>query len=281
MKANNGSCPSLETIGAFVDGRFKDREREVVAEHLASCEACYFVFTESARLRAASQPAVVTPFMRRPMTWRITAGLAAAATLMLSINLFNARRGAEQAAIEELVAAVGTTRTFDARLTGGFAYAPVRVVRSGVSDAPPLSPDARIVVARIEKAQAGRPASRVQGMAALIGGDAGRAVIALEQVAKEHGGDAVVFSDLAASYLARAEHTKASDDNARALAAANRALEMNRLLPEALFNRALALDRLGINTDAADAWRAFLTIDDRSGWADEARARLRILADQP
>ena len=37
MKLNGGTCPSLETIGAFVEDRLKDRERETIAEHLATC----------------------------------------------------------------------------------------------------------------------------------------------------------------------------------------------------------------------------------------------------
>ena len=52
-------------------------------------------------------------------------------------------------------------------------------------------------------------------------------------------------------------------------------------MPEALFNRALALQMSGMTDDARTAWQAYLTIDDRSGWADEARARLRILSNQP
>ncbi len=52
-------------------------------------------------------------------------------------------------------------------------------------------------------------------------------------------------------------------------------------MPEALFNRALALQMVGKTGDARIAWQAYLTIDDRSGWADEARARLRILSNQP
>ena len=56
MKVNGGTCPSLETIGAFVDGRFEDREREAIADHLASCETCYFVFSEAARTQVVAQP---------------------------------------------------------------------------------------------------------------------------------------------------------------------------------------------------------------------------------
>jgi tetratricopeptide (TPR) repeat protein len=281
MKVNGGSCPSLETIGAFVDGRFKDREREVVAEHLASCEACYFVFAESARLRAAAQPVVIRTFTPRRIAWAAASTLAAAASIVFAVNLFFSGARAEEAALEELVAAVGTARTFDARLTGGFAYAPVRLVRSGGGDAPSLSPDARIVVAQIEKEFASESGSRIHGVAALVAGDADRAVQTLEQATRERTTDARLLSDLAAAYLVRGERTKNPEDNSRALATANRALEIDRLLPEALFNRALALERLQMNADARKAWEAFVSIDDRSGWGDEARARLRILSNQP
>jgi hypothetical protein len=48
-----------------------------------------------------------------------------------------------------------------------------------------------------------------------------------------------------------------------------------------MFNRALALQMLGTVDDARTAWQSYLTIDDRSGWADEARARLRQLSTPP
>ncbi len=287
MKLNGGGCPTLETIGAFVDGRFKDREREAVADHLASCESCYFVFSEAARIgaRAAQPLAEVRTFTRRHVAWSVTAGLAAAASILLAVNLFvTSRLASNEVELQDLVAAVGTSRTFNARLTGGFMYAPVRgPVRSGQGGAAALSPDLRIAIARIEKdasPQPGPAALRVRGMAALIAGENDRAVNALEGAARQQPANARILSDLSAAYLVRAERSGAVDDIANALANANRALEVERLLPEALFNRALALERSRLVEDAHAAWQAYLTIDDRSGWADEARAHLRA-TDQP
>ncbi len=278
MKQNGGTCPSLETIGAFVDGRFKDREREVVADHLASCETCYFVFSEAARTRVSAQPlGAVVKFRPRRLTWRITAGLAAAATIVLAVNLWGPRGDGDQQALDQLVAAVGTARTFDARLTGGFAYAPVRGPVRGSSDAN-LSPDVRIAIAEIEKQQAAEP---VAATAALIAGEPSRAISILEIASKANPNDARILSDLAAAHLTQGTLTNNPADASRALAAANRALEIDRLMPEALFNRALALDASGLSDEARAAWQTYLTIDDRSGWADEARSRLRILSNQP
>jgi tetratricopeptide (TPR) repeat protein len=279
MKLNGGTCPSLETIGAFVDGRFKDREREVIADHLASCETCYFVFSEAARARVAAQPqAEVVQFRPRRMTWRIAAGLAAAASLVLAVNVWRSSGpNAEARALNGLVNAVGTARTIEPRMTGGFPYAPVRGPVRGASNVE-LPPDTRIAIAEIEKSFAARP---VAATAAMVSGDARRAALLLEAMAHRLPNDAKVLSDLSAAYLALAETNNSKEDASRALAAANRALEVNRLLPEAMFNRALALQMLGTVDDARTAWQSYLTIDDRSGWADEARARLRQLSTPP
>src|SRR5262245_25175742 len=268
----SGTCPSLETIGAFVDGRFKDREREVIAEHLATCETCYFVFSEAARTRVATEPqGEVVPFTPRRITWKIAAGLAAAATIVLAVNVWQ-RSGpnAEERALNGLVNAVGTARTIEPRMTGGFPYAPVRGPVRGASNVE-LAPDTRIAIAEIEKSFAARP---VAATAAMVSGDALRARLILELMARKSPNDAKVLSDLSAAYLALAETNNSKEDASRALAAANRALEIERLMPEALFNRALALQLSGLKEDAKTAWQAFLTIDDRSGWADEARTRL-------
>jgi hypothetical protein len=283
MKLTGGECPSLETIGAFVDGRFKDREREVIADHLASCETCYFVFSEAARTRVTATASnvrqgyggQVRTFVPR-VSGRWVAGLAAAAMIVLAVNVWSPfGPAADERALGHLVAAVGTARTFDARLTGGFAYAPVRGPVRGPNDTANLPPDVRIAIAEIDKQFAARP---IVATAALIGGDTTRAISILEASVQAEPTNPKLLSDLSAAYLVLAQRHNTQADASRALALANRALENERLMPEALFNRALALQVLGQTDEARAAWTAYLTIDDRSGWADEARARLRILA---
>ncbi|HET6231789.1 MAG TPA: CHAT domain-containing protein, partial [Longimicrobiaceae bacterium] len=48
--------------------------------------------------------------------------------------------------------------------------------------------------------------------------------------------------------------------------------------PQARYNLALALDRQGLDTNAAAAWRAYLRADATSAWAAEARRRLTGVA---
>lgn len=276
----NGACPSLETIGAFVDGRFKDRERDVIADHLASCETCYFVFSEAARVKVTAGTATMPAVAPRRTAWRpIAAGLAAAATILIAVTVFYPfGPNGEQRALDQLVASVGTARTLEPRLSGGYAYAPLRGVVRGRNDAVNLSPDTRIAIAEIEKAFASRP---VAASAALIGGDADRAIAILESASRNHPRDAQISNDLAAAYLVIFDRNGSTADAGRALAAASHALEVEPRMPEALFNRALAAQAAGLRDEARAAWQRYLTVDDQSGWAEEARARLRILSNQP
>jgi len=80
-------------------------------------------------------------------------------------------------------------------------------------------------------------------------------------------------NDLAAAYLARAARTGNADDLRLALQAADRALAVAPAMPEALFNRALALYHAGAKPEAQRAWQAYLAVDPGSEWAREARAK--------
>ena len=284
MRHGVGECPDLETIAAYLDGRVAQGERGAIADHLAACETCYFVFSEAAQIKAATPaPTRVPHWWQNPrVVWpAAAAGLAAAATLALAVTGVFSGRNSDGPELQALVAAVGTERTIAPRLSGGVAHGPLRgTVRSGESAPLMLSPDVRIAAAQIEKAATSQSATdlRLRGIVALVTGDADRAITALENAAAARPDDAQILSDLAAAYLVRADKNNQPEDLSKALVAANRALNADRTLPEALFNRASALERLSLTQEARDAWQAYLTIDDRSGWADETRSRLRNLS---
>ena len=281
-------CRDIETIAAYLDGTLSDRERDAMTAHLASCETCYFLFLESAQTKPSSATVATSErWWKRPVVlWPATAGLATAATVLLafSFGILPGQRS-EEPALQALVAAVGADRMFVPRLTGGFAHGPVRgAIRSGSSGSATLSPDVRIAAARIEKetaAEESAPALHSRGVAALVLGEVDRAVVSLDDGVEQRPGDARFLNDLACAYLVRGEQNGSRDDLSKALATLNRALEIDRTLPEVLFNRACALERLALFPEAREAWQAYLTIDNRSGWADEARARLRALSAQP
>jgi CHAT domain-containing protein len=103
------------------------------------------------------------------------------------------------------------------------------------------------------------------------------AVALLEAAVVEYPNDASLWSDLAA---ARYERSIALEDSAsllHALVAADRSRRIDPQLANALFNRALVLERLGLSTVAAAAWRECAASGDASVSA-EARRRLEIPA---
>jgi hypothetical protein len=51
------SCPDLEEMAAFVDGKLTGEERTEMVRHLDSCATCYEVFVEASKFRAESERA--------------------------------------------------------------------------------------------------------------------------------------------------------------------------------------------------------------------------------
>jgi tetratricopeptide (TPR) repeat protein len=290
------ACPDPEMIAAYLDHRLSGPEGARVAQHLASCEDCYFVFTESAQMPvpAAARRELEAklrgpaPWWRsRQAIWTAGTGLAAAASLVVAVGTgLRPWRPADPPELRALVVAVGPERLIEARLTGGFAHGPLRgPVRSGDPSAPSVPPDVRIAAAQIEKIATAHPSAstlRMLGLADLVTGEIERAVPILEEAAGMAGAEARTFSDLAAAYLARAARTADRQDLMKALAAAERALGSDPRLAEAWFNRAVALERLSNQQArdarlARDAWLEYLKVDATSVWASEARSHASAL----
>ena len=292
MKLVTFGCPDLETIAAYLDGRLSDRERARVTKHLADCETCYFVIIEATRVRA-TDAAVLNEesgreqrqksrwrrlWVAKKMMWSSAAVLATAASLFIAMGAGIIPLGGDSSDLRTLVAAVGTDRRFEPRLSGGFAYGPVRGPVRG-SDGGPATPDVRIAVASIEKEAARRRTPghlHELGIAYLVTGDMPRAIATLEDVANDTN-TAKAASDLAAAYLVRGMRENRPQDLSRALALAGLAVRRDASMREALFNRAFALDHLSMFDDAREAWRAYLKVDPESGWAAEARIHLQRL----
>jgi len=298
-----GECPDLESIAAYLDNRLDAGARARVAEHLASCSDCYSVYGEAAhvlatpgpwrptvrdRVQAVADHLVVgirraaAAIVAAPAQSALAGAVATAAILLVVVGGDRLIPGGRPSAeLQALVAAVGTERTIEGRLTGGFAYGPLRgAVRSGEAASVAVPPDVRIAAAQIEKRSSSDRSPRALdslGLAYLVTGELDRAIGALEEAADRPQPDAQVLSDLSAAYLARASRNH-PQDFARAATMAERAVKANPRLAEAWFNRACALERLSLADEARQAWQDYLKIDDRSEWAAEARSRLKALS---
>ena len=121
--------------------------------------------------------------------------------------------------------------------------------------------------------------SHVNSVALLLMGKPAHALSNLEAVAASSN-DPAAWNDLAVALHETAMRYNVPERIAQALAAADRSLALDPNYPEALFNRALMLQRLGFRDDALAAWNHYLDVDTTSGWAVEAREHVAALAPQ-
>ncbi|HSU13464.1 CHAT domain-containing protein [Longimicrobium sp.] len=104
-----------------------------------------------------------------------------------------------------------------------------------------------------------------------------RAIERLLELASADEASADVLSDLSAMLLVRAGWKQSYLDLLAAAEASEKAVEQDSTLEEALFNRAFALEQLRFETEAAEAWKAYLAVDSESEWAEEARRHVAAL----
>lgn len=270
-------CPGPEDLAAFTDGRLPRAERAQIESHLADCDACRELVAETVLLSQERLPGFIFGQPRRRVMVGGGAVLALAASLLVVAKVqpglwpFN-----DDPDYSRLVAAVGPNRTVEGRLTGGFAYAPMkRATRAGRTggdeDFALLAAKGKLEArAQSDPTAANRHAA---GVARLIAGDNDAAITALEAVVAE-APRAAYYSDLSAAYLARGREWDRRDDLEKALAAAERAIVIDPSLDEAYFNRALALDAMGQAREAEAAYRRALGRDPQSPWNAEITTRL-------
>lgn len=174
------------------------------------------------------------------------------------------------------------SRPIEGRLAGWSSYVPYRLL--GRQDRTRLSEAASRVRDRRERVS---PAEFLGALASLelLAGDEKAAIAHLEEAVLLAPGDANLLSDLAATYLAQAAKGREPHNLPRALAVADRALAVDGRHAAARFNRALALESLGLLPEARRAWHSYRRLDPRSGWSGEAAARIvsldRRLAPDP
>jgi CHAT domain-containing protein len=202
--------------------------------------------------------------------------------------------GQRRGEVAELMEALGPRRPVEPRLTGELAYAPCRPARAVEGRVPdalcsalprPGSAHWRAlekVGKRVNRQHRPTPQRlQAQGLERLLWrrqeGAADMAVEKLRQASSLAPKDAHLWSDLAAALYVQAQQEGEPRDLLFALSAAGTAVDLAPALPEALFNRALLLDRLYLRSEATAGWKRYLEVDSRSPWAGEARAHLTAL----
>lgn len=103
------------------------------------------------------------------------------------------------------------------------------------------------------------------------------------ETALKFGDDARIQNDLGSAHfeLAKAGPTeKKLEELSQSLEHFTKATQLDGNLLEALFNRSLALEALGLAREAKASWTLYLQKDPASAWADEARKHLAQLPNE-
>ncbi|MDQ3281809.1 MAG: CHAT domain-containing protein [Acidobacteriota bacterium] len=158
-------------------------------------------------------------------------------------------------------------RPIHARLAG-FPYVPLRHARGRASARVDIKIDA--IASEILHTNATR-ATRERALAQLLRNDRENAVMTLEELIRTSPADAILWTDLAAARYELGTSTNDTLMLAQALAAADESLRIDPRRPEAHFNRALALEKLGLTQHASRAADDLRLVEPQSPWLNDLR----------
>lgn len=303
-----------ETLAAFLDGRLTPAQRARVEAELAASPESYEWLVSTLRVAAqveaeaegspgpeesgnaddppeaarGPEPRVLPFYRKRGFLTGAAAALAAAAALVLAVGppsgSWLGLGIAGRSRLEPLVAAVGQERYLEGRLTGGFQYGPLRSATRGTEGTTPNLSLLAAAGALQQESQARPTVDNLHawGVAQVLLGYYDDGVRALHLALADAPDAPLVMADLAAALIARGDAQSTAYDYPRALTAAEQALAHEPALKEAAFNRALALDRLGLRREARKAWQQVIAMTTGQGeddaWVAEAGRRAQALA---
>lgn len=184
-------------------------------------------------------------------------------------------------AIEPLrLAASEGPRLLEPRISGGFAWAPFEAPKRGAQETADLHQLKLMGAAGEVLARRGSdpsPAGRHAAAAARLTSGHGQEALDILESLEDRELDAATWNDLAAAHYAVAA-AGAPEHLESAIAAVDASLHLSGRSPEALFNRALILERIGVHAAAREAWRRYLEVDGSSAWSTEASHHLHTLS---
>jgi tetratricopeptide (TPR) repeat protein len=204
----------------------------------------------------------------------------ASAIVVVAVAAFLVMRAVWPTPVETLLATAYTDqRPFDLRIPMA-AHAPVRLTKGAVSrsglDRPPALLEAEARIARELQQHPTDPALlQARGRAELLEWNYPDAIRSLKQALDLAPATQPLMIDLASAYFERAEASQnRASDYAAAVELLDQALKSKPDDPVALFNRAIILERMDLNSRAIEDWRHYLRVDPDREWASEARKRL-------
>jgi tetratricopeptide (TPR) repeat protein len=273
-------------INDYVLGRLNDADGAALESTLAGNPDRRFKLELTQGLRekalakavnvSADKPsflASLQSFFRQPRYVAVFAVLLIA--VVISVVYFS--RNSRPDELAELRSIYKDSRPTETRISE-FSYAPLTQLRGepGVADKNRLR---KIELGLIEATEKSPNAQtrHALGIFYLTQKDYAKAIKELESAAKLANQTAKIHNDLGATYfeLAKTSPTaKRYEPLAHALEEFTKATELDGNSLEALFNKSLALEEMGMFREAKASWTLYLQKDSSSQWADEARKHL-------
>jgi tetratricopeptide (TPR) repeat protein len=283
----DSDCPDADDLAAVAAGTESAEKSTPVLEHVAGCSRCAGEFKKFQEIftpetvcdtvlkssSAAWQRKLARTIarqqapssVRRKYSWAYAvAGLCATAVVAVFVIQ---RNGADTA---ELLLAKAYTeqRPFDIRLPDA-GHAPVRQRMSASSS---FNRSVHLIQAEAEIANRLTHETpellTLKGRAEMLTGQFEAAIASLEK-ARDMDGSPSVLLHLACAYALRGD----AADYPRALDLIDRYLQSHPRDAEALFNRAVILERMQLFEESAAAWDRYFQVDPAGPWAEEARER--------
>jgi len=196
--------------------------------------------------------------------------------------------------LQALNAAYKQERPLESRITK-FDYAPYDTNTRGSAprnvDQNQLN-EADLTLQRVVNKKPTPKAHHAFGKVFLAKKEFDKAIEQFDLALKGDSDNAQIYADLGAALLEKgkleieraksdkAESGKGVESFARSLEALNKALQLDPDLLEALYNRALLHEAMGLLPQAEEDWRQYLKKDPNSPWAGEARSHLSAIEQQ-
>lgn len=193
--------------------------------------------------------------------------------------------------LRHLVKVAHGHRILEARLSGGFDYAPFQTyaVRGeemdrGSSEDFYDQSDFLQAFNYIRTESNYWPSAKnkhAEAMGYFIRGKLNYGLELLEKASEQEPMNACMLNDLAAGYVARAELLNQPKDLFHALSVIDEAATNEPDKPDIIFNKALILEKLFLWPTARKTWEEFLTIERSPEWQAEARKHIAIIDTPP
>jgi CHAT domain-containing protein/tetratricopeptide (TPR) repeat protein len=267
---------------------------ETIADEATPGEEALLASLRSARpewrknMAATLRDSVREP-SQKPSWWRAfftlpTPAYAFAAIAAIAIVAWIGVRVLQPLSAEQLLAqAYSEHRTLEVRIPGA-KYAPVQAQRGTVRsdfDRPQSLLKAEDLIGENLRKNSNDPVwLQARARADLLNGNYDSAIKSLQRALETQPDSPGLLTDLGSAYFMRAESTDRPIDYGNAIESLGRALAKSPDDPIALFNRALACERMFLYTQAVDDWEHYLRIDPQGEWSDDARRRLTALKEK-